>query len=31
MEFINKNIELYNDGHINRYNFVKSLEPFNNI
>jgi hypothetical protein len=31
MEFINKNIELYNDGQIDRYNFVKSLAPFNNI
>jgi hypothetical protein len=31
IEFINKNIELYNDGQINRYNLVKSLVPFNNI
>jgi hypothetical protein len=31
MEFINKNIELYNDDQIDRYNFVKSLIPFNNI
>jgi hypothetical protein len=25
MEFINKNIEFYNDGHIDRYNFIKIL------
>jgi hypothetical protein len=25
MEFINKNIELYNNGQIDRYNFVKIL------
>jgi hypothetical protein len=31
MEFISKNIELYNEGQIDRYNFVKSLAPFNNI
>jgi hypothetical protein len=31
MESINKNIELYNDGQIDRYNFVKCLAPFNNI
>jgi hypothetical protein len=31
MEFININIELYNDGQIDRHNFVKSLPPFNNI
>jgi hypothetical protein len=31
MEFINKNIELYNDGKIDKYNFFKSLAPFNNI
>jgi hypothetical protein len=30
-EFINKNIELYNDGQIAIYNFVKSLALFNNI
>jgi hypothetical protein len=31
MEFINKNIELYNNGQNYRYNFVISLAPFNNI
>jgi hypothetical protein len=31
MEFINKNIELYNNGQIDRHNFVKSLASFNNI
>jgi hypothetical protein len=31
MEFINKNIEIYNDGQIDRYKFEKSFAPFNNI
>jgi hypothetical protein len=31
IEFINKNIEIYNDGQIDRYKFVKSFAPFNNI
>jgi hypothetical protein len=31
MEFINKNIELYNDGQIDIYHFVKSSASFHNI